>query len=128
IGIAFLLHIYSTGRRNAFGPSEAQRPACCIQHVYAHIAYDAVAILHKLAPSSVRKAGKRTHRRGACPVFVVEEIRYRLLREFAVATHGKVAAEFDVRDLAEESGFHNIFLGVNQVGGAAALCADLDYT
>ena len=75
----------------------------------------------------VREPVVRAQRRGAGPHFVIEEIGHGLERRIAVGAHVEVTAQIDVADLAEQAGFDDLLLRVDEVRRALALRADLHH-
>ncbi len=116
----------AAARRHALRPAETEHPAGHVVHVNAHVANDAVAIFHECSPpAAVRKPVVGPQWRRSAPHFVIQEFRDRLQRRVAVVSHVVIATDIDLADLAEQAGFDDVLLGVDQMRRAAALRAHL---
>src|ERR1039458_6510308 len=63
----------ATARSNALRPAQVHHPARHVEHVYAHVAHDAVAVLHEGAPAARMHDGVvGAHGRRSGPHVVVE--------------------------------------------------------
>ena len=96
--------------------------------MHAHVAHDAVAVLHERSPPArMLEFVVRPHRRGACPKVVVEVLRGLRVGRVVLRPHVVVAADFGVPDLAEHAVLHDALLGLDQVRGRAPLQTDLHH-
>jgi len=128
VRFAVLLDVDSTRGTDPLGPSQAQHPADGVQHMNAHIAHDAVAVLHERPPpADVRQAVVGPQRSRAGPHFVIEKVRHGLDGRISVGPHVIVATDVDVRDLSQQAGIDDVLFGIDQVRRALALRADLDH-
>ena len=99
-----------------FGQPRPSIQRVVIEHVNAHVAHDAVPILHESPPpADVREPVVRPQRGRAGPHFVVEKFGHRDSRRIAVRPHVVIAANIDLRDLAEQAGLDDVLLRFDQM-------------
>ena len=80
-------------------PAEVEHPADHVEHVDAHVADDAVAVLHEGPPAArVDQRVVGPQRRRAGPHLVVEVLGRRRVGRIAAGPHVVVAADLDVAD------------------------------
>ena len=73
VGLGLFVDENAALRNNATWPAEAEYPADHIEHVHAHVANDAITILHEGPPCArVAKLVVRSQRRRATPHVVIE--------------------------------------------------------
>ena len=114
-------------RGDAVGHAEVEHPAHHVEHVHAHVADDAVAVLHVGAPPArVDQLVVGPHRRRPGPQLVVEVGRRGRVGRVLRRPHRVVAVDLDQPDLAELAFADDAIAGGDQVRRAAALHADLD--
>jgi hypothetical protein len=83
-------------------PAEVQHPAHHVEHVDAHVADDAVAVLHEGPPAArVDELVVGPHRRRAGPHLVVEVLGGSVSGGILAGPHVVVAVDLDQPDLAE---------------------------
>ena len=127
-GDAVGVHENSSGGCDPFRPPEVEHPAHRIQHVYAHVADDAVAVFHEIAPSArVDDLVERYFGRRACPHFVVQFVRGRDCRGIAARAHMVIAVRFRKPDTSEPPRAHIPIAGLYEVGRAPPLHSHLDH-
>ena len=111
----------------AVGHAEVEHPAHHVEHVHAHVADDAVAVLHVGAPAPrVDQLVVGPHRRRPGPQLVIEVGRRGRVGRVLRRPHRVVAIDLDQPDLAELAFADDAIARGDQVRRAAALHADLD--
>src|SRR5581483_4542024 len=92
VGFAGFINKDAAGGIHGLGPAEVEEPAGHVKHVDAHVADDAVAVLHEGAPTAgVDPLVVGAHRSGAGPEIVVEVFRRVGVRRIAGGPHVVVA-------------------------------------
>ncbi len=126
LALLFLSHEDAAGRADSRRRAQVQQPADHVEHVDAHVADDAVAVLHERPPAAgVIDRAVRPHRGRTRPHLVVQILRRRRVGRVAAIPHVIVTADLDVGDLAQLAFFDDPVLGLDQVGRAPPLHVDL---
>ena len=102
VRLALLVDQDAAGRGDPLGPAQAEHPAHHVEHVDAHVAHDAVAVLHERPPAAGmddRIVGP--HRGRAGPHLVVEVFGRRTVGRVGIISHVIIAIDLDQADLAE---------------------------
>jgi len=76
----------------------------------------------------MRQTIVRAQRRRSGPHLIIEEVGNRLYRWIGVFAHVVITTNIHMADLAQQTGIHDVLLGLNQVGCALALGPNLHHT
>jgi hypothetical protein len=126
IGFAGLVDENAARRTDALRPSEIEHPPDHIEHVNAHVAHDSVAILHEGAPAAgMNQLVVGSHRRRARPHLVIQVVGRRGVRRVFAGAHVIIAVDLDQADLAQFTFLDDLLAGLDEVGRASTLGADL---
>ncbi len=113
---------------HTFRPTQVEHPPDRVEHVDAHIPYDAVAIFPEHPPPArMNHRIEGAHRGGAGPHLVVEVLRRVGVLPLLVAPHAIVTADFGVADRSQQPFLDHTVAGLDQMGRAAALRTDLHH-
>ena len=128
VGLGLFINKNAALRNHARWPAKAKHPTNRVEHVNAHVANDAIAVLGERPPCArMDQWVVRPHRRRPGPHVVIKLLRSLCIGGVASVAHVVITAHLGVGDIPKQPCIHDRLLGLHQVRCAAALCADLHH-